>query len=89
MPSTNTNTITAQHVRELLSSSDPDPRLVLLEGRPRVVPAAEADADHYRGAVEVVSRDDLAARIGPGTPSEQELEALASRLQSVVSELGG
>ncbi|MFH0241240.1 hypothetical protein ACGRHY_02095 [Streptomyces sp. HK10] len=87
MPST--NTITAQHVRELLSSSDPDPRLVLLEGRPRVVPAAEAGAGRYSGAVEVVSRDDLTARTGPGTPSEQELEALASRLQAVVSELGG
>ncbi|GAA3630799.1 hypothetical protein ACLIYM_10225 [Streptomyces fenghuangensis] len=87
MPST--NTITAQHVRELLSSSDPDPRLVLLEGHPRVVPAAEAGADRYRGAVEVVSRDDLTARIGPGAPSERDLEALASRLQTVVSELGG
>ncbi|MCI0385034.1 hypothetical protein [Streptomyces sp. CNQ085] len=83
------STITAQHVRELLSSSDPDPLLVLLEGRPRVVSAAEAGGDRYRGAVEVVSRDDLAAGLGPGTLSEQELEALASRLESVVSELGG
>ncbi|MGK5448025.1 MULTISPECIES: hypothetical protein [Streptomyces] len=87
MPST--STITAQHVRELLSSSDPDPRLVLLEGSPRVVSAAEAGADRYRGAVEVVSRDDLAARLGPGAPSDRDLEALASRLQTVVSELGG
>ncbi|MDG9702807.1 hypothetical protein [Streptomyces sp. DH37] len=87
MPST--STITAQHVRELLRSPDPDPRLVLLEGRPRVVSAAEAGTDRYRGAVEVVSRDDLTARLGSADPSDQELETLASRLQTVVAELGG
>jgi hypothetical protein len=39
--------------------------------------------------VEVVSRDDLTARLGSADPSEQELETLASRLQTVVAELGG
>ncbi|WP_031509994.1 hypothetical protein [Streptomyces megasporus] len=82
------STITAEHVRELLRSSDPDPRLVLLEGRARVVPAAETGTDRWRGAVEVVSRDDLAGRLGPDEPSERDLETLAARLEAVVSELG-
>jgi len=82
------STITADHVRELLRSPDRDPRLVLLEGRVRVVTAEEAGTDRYRGAVEVVSRDDLADRLGPGEPTERDLESLAARLEAVVAELG-
>ncbi|GAA2410722.1 hypothetical protein GCM10010420_44390 [Streptomyces glaucosporus] len=82
------STITAEHVRELLRSPDRDPRLVLLEGRARVVSAEEAGTDRWRGAVEVVSRDDLRGRLGPGEPSEGELESLAARLEAVVAELG-
>ncbi|MEE1943144.1 hypothetical protein V1L54_27705 [Streptomyces sp. TRM 70361] len=87
------STITAEHVRELLSSADPDPRLVLLAGRARVVPAAEAGTDRYRGAVEIVSRDELAARLGPRgqdgpEPSDRELAELAARLEAVVTGLG-
>ncbi|PJE99352.1 hypothetical protein CUT44_05230 [Streptomyces carminius] len=87
------STITAEHVRELLSSTDPDPRLVLLAGRARVVPAAETDTDRYRGAVEIVSRDELTARLGSRgqdgpEPSDRELTELAARLEAVVTGLG-
>ncbi|GAA2433890.1 hypothetical protein [Streptomyces macrosporus] len=82
------STITAEHVRELLRSPDRDPRLVLLEGRARVVSAEEAGTDRLRGAVEVVSRDDLAGRFGPGEPSDGDLETVAARLEAVVAELG-
>ncbi|WP_423509519.1 hypothetical protein [Streptomyces xinghaiensis] len=53
--------ITHEHVRDLLRSPDQQPVLVLLEGREQVVPAAELDGDRYRGALEIISRDDLTA----------------------------
>ncbi|MFD1829641.1 MULTISPECIES: hypothetical protein [Streptomyces] len=80
--------ITAQHVRELLDSPDPDPRLVILEGRAQVVPAGRLGTDSYRGAVEVVSRDDLTARLG-GDAAGRDPDTLAARLQTVVDGMGG
>ncbi|MTE22031.1 hypothetical protein F0L17_23535 [Streptomyces sp. TRM43335] len=80
--------ITARHVRELLDSPDPDPRLILLEGRARVVPAAQMGTDRYRGAVEVISRDALTARLDDGDPAERDPDTLAARLQAVVDGMG-
>ncbi|MCC3655587.1 hypothetical protein LIX60_29840 [Streptomyces sp. S07_1.15] len=81
--------ITQKHVRDLLGSPDRQPVLVLLEGREQVVPAAELDGDRYRGAVEIVSRDDLAALITDGDdPSDHELAEVASRLQTLAAERG-
>ena len=82
------NTITAERIRELLRSPDHDPRLVLLEGRALVVAGEDLGTDRYRGAVEVVSRSDLTARLGAQDPSDRDLETLAAPLEAVVTELG-
>ncbi|WP_030543412.1 hypothetical protein [Streptomyces albus] len=80
--------ITHEHVRDLLRSPDRQPVLVLLEGREQVVPAAELDGDRYRGAVEIISRDDLTALLPDTDPSDHELTEVASRLQTVAAERG-
>ncbi|KNE80097.1 hypothetical protein AB0B04_13270 [Streptomyces xinghaiensis] len=81
--------ITHEHVRDLLRSPDQQPVLVLLEGREQVVPAAELDGDRYRGALEIISRDDLTALLPEADPSEHELSEVADRLQTVAAERGG
>lgn len=81
------NVITREHVQELLGSRNHDSTLVVLEGKVLVVPTAELG--DYRGAVEVISRNDLAAQLGSDVSSEQDLDELAARLNTVVQQLGG
>ncbi|MBQ0986974.1 hypothetical protein KBZ10_21150 [Streptomyces sp. F63] len=80
--------ITHEHVRDLLRSPEQQPVLVLLEGRERVVPAAELGGERYRGAVEIISRDALTALVPDPDPSDSELTEVASRLQTVAAERG-
>lgn len=80
--------ITEEHVRDLLRSRADDPTLVVVQGRARVVPAAELDSDDYRGAIEVVSAEDLGRRIGARPPSDQDITTLARTLDAAVAELG-
>ncbi|GAA3004657.1 hypothetical protein [Streptosporangium longisporum] len=74
-------------VRELLTSPDPDATLVYVEGACRVVPA-----DRVEG-LSVVSRRELQEQLGEdaagGEPSDERLDELAHRLDTVVRELGG
>ncbi|WP_197380085.1 hypothetical protein [Mycolicibacterium mengxianglii] len=81
-------TISSDDVRELLDA-DPDSVLVLIEGRTHVVTPDELDGDDYRGALEIISRDDLIARTGGTELSVHELDEQAATLDATISELGG
>ncbi|RJL22725.1 hypothetical protein [Bailinhaonella thermotolerans] len=82
-------TISAEDVRRLLESGEPEPTLVLLEGRAQVVARRDLEAEPYRGALVVASRDDVAAGWDPAEVSDDELNQLAQRLDTAVSDLGG
>jgi hypothetical protein len=79
--------ISESHVRELLGAQD-DTALVLLEGRAEVVDAASLDSDDYRGAAVLLTRGDLAGRLGTPTPSEREIQELAATLDTMASQTG-
>lgn len=81
-------TISSDDVRRLLQSDEPDSVLVLVEGRTEVIGAGQLASDQYRGALEVISRDDLAKRLGDA-PSEHDVAEQAALLDAVVSEMGG
>ena len=81
-------TISSDDVRRLLQSDEPDTVLVLVEGRTEVIGSGQLASDQYRGALEVISRADLAKRLGD-TPSEHDVAEQAALLDSAVSEMGG
>lgn len=80
--------ISAQDVRALLESEEKNAVLVVIEGRVEVIGAGRLASADYRGALEVVARDDLVQRIGD-SPSDREIEEQAAQLDTAVSELGG
>jgi hypothetical protein len=80
--------ISVDDVRQLLQAEGKDAVLVLIEGRTEVISGGQLESDRYRGALEIVSRDNLVSRIGT-EPSERELAEQASTLDAEVSELGG
>lgn len=79
--------ITADNVRQLLAS-DADTVLILVEGRIHVVDSAALDTDEYRGALQVITRDELIERVGDEPLSEHELVEQADVLDMTVAELG-
>jgi hypothetical protein len=81
-------TISTDDVRRLLQSDERDSVLVLVEGRTEVIGAGQLASEDYRGALEVVARDDLVKRLGDA-PSEHDLAEQAAELDAAVSELGG
>ncbi len=80
--------IRAEHVARLLRTEDGEPVLIVREGRAEVVDAARLDEPRYKGALRVASRGDIMPS-GGGEPTQEETEALARRLDSAVSHLGG
>jgi hypothetical protein len=80
--------ISTDDVSRLLQSAGPDTVLVLVEGRTEVIGASQLSSEQYRGALEVISREDLVKRIGD-SPDEHELAEQAALLDTEVSELGG
>jgi hypothetical protein len=80
--------VTPDHVRELLTARQDAPTLVVLEGRAQVIAAEDVTAGRYAGAIEVMSGEELARQVGPDAPSEQDLDALAATLNTMVSKLG-
>ena len=80
--------ISTDDVRRLLGADDPDSVLVLVEGRTEVIGAGQLASEQYRGALEVVSREDLAKRLGDA-PSNHDIAEQAALLDNAVSELGG
>lgn len=81
-------TVSADDVRNLLDSGG-DAVLVLVEGRTEVVPAGQLSSEQYRGALEIISRDELAKRLGGGDVDDRRLEEQAAALNTAVDELGG
>jgi hypothetical protein len=53
-----------------------------------VIGAGQLASEQYRGALEVISRDDLVKRLGD-VPSEHDVAEQAAVLDTAVSELGG
>lgn len=81
-------TISTDDVRRLLQAEDKGAILVLVEGRTDVIGAGQLASEKYHGALEVVSREELVARIG-AKPAERELTEQAAILDAAVAELGG
>ncbi|MFC8269464.1 hypothetical protein ACFUIZ_27660 [Streptomyces cinereoruber] len=80
--------VTRAQVRALLDQSGENNSLVLLEGRVEVVPSDRLASEPYDGAVEIVSGRDLATTLPPGPPTEQDMDALALRLETAITHLG-
>lgn len=80
-------TISVDDVRRL-HSAEGDAVLVLIEGRAEVVTRDQLSSDEHRGALEVISRDELAKRLGADA-SDREFTELAAILDSEATELGG
>jgi hypothetical protein len=80
-------TISTDDVRRLLAAEAADAVLVLVEGRTEVIGAGRLASEDYRGALEVISRDELVKRLGDA-PSEHDLAEQAALLDAAVSELG-
>lgn len=80
---------TREHVRQLLSSTEHDPTLVIHRGEALVLPAAEIGEGPYAGALVVASKDDIVRQMTHGELSEQDLAELAERLAAAVANLGG
>lgn len=83
---TEPQTITSDHVRSLLRNEDGF--IALVDGHVDVVVAAQLDSDAFRGAVEVISRDDLVKRLGDD-PTDEQVAQLADALTVAVQQAGG
>ncbi|SDK00921.1 hypothetical protein SAMN04488074_10418 [Lentzea albidocapillata subsp. violacea] len=82
-------TISTEDLRRLLDSDLPDATLVLVEGRAEVVTAQDLDTDAFRGALQVMTREDLRARLDGPDVTEPELKRIAATLGSAVDNIGG
>ena len=79
--------ITADDLRRLLAADQKNATMVLVEGRIDVIGAGQLASAEYRGAIEVVSREDLVKRLGEA-PSEHDVAEQAGVLDAAISELG-
>jgi hypothetical protein len=79
--------ISPQDLRRLLEAQQKDAVLVLIEGRIDVIGAGQLASDEYRGALEVVTQEDLVRRLGEA-PSEHDFAEQAAALDTAISELG-
>jgi hypothetical protein len=84
---TEPQTITTDHVRALLDAA-PGSTIGLIEGRVEVIGADSQGSDDYRGALEVITRDDLVDRLGED-PDDSELAEQADHLSQLARTLGG
>ena len=85
---TEPQTITIEHLNALLDASDATSIIGLIEGKVVIIGAAQRDSEKYRGALEVISREQLVERVG-GEAEEAELRALAAELTTATALLGG
>jgi hypothetical protein len=79
--------ITADDLQRLLAAEQRNATLVLVEGRIDVIGAGQLASPEYRGALEVISREDLAKRLGEA-PSEHDVAEQAGVLDAAISDLG-
>ncbi|WP_006241450.1 hypothetical protein [Mycolicibacterium tusciae] len=80
--------ITADDLQRLLAAEQKNATMVLVEGRIDVIGAGQLASPDYRGALEVVSREDLVKRLGEA-PSDHDVAEQAGVLDAAISELGG
>ena len=83
-----TSMITADDVRGLLSGG-PDAVLVVVAGSAAVLRPSDLDDERYRGALQVITREELIAQSGRDEFSDSEIAEQAAALDTAVSELGG
>lgn len=80
--------ISAEDLRAL-ESAEVDSELVMYEGKVAVRATADLQAGKYPGALTVVSRDDLLAEMREQGLSENDLEDLAGRFNTAMTNRGG
>ncbi|GGQ14181.1 hypothetical protein BKA00_001928 [Actinomadura coerulea] len=78
-------TITAEHLHTLLASTDRGAALVVVGGRAAVVPAGPGGDED---AMVITTRDAVIAELDTGA-NEEQIEALAQRLDTALDSLGG
>ncbi|GGU02257.1 MULTISPECIES: hypothetical protein [Actinomadura] len=81
-------TITAEHLHTLLASPDRGAALVVVEGRAAVVPADPSRGEGSEDAMVITTRDAVIAELDTGA-NEEQIEALAQRLDTALDSLGG
>ena len=79
--------ITADDLQRLLAAEQKNATMVLVEGRIDVIGAGQLASPDYRGALEVVSREDLVKRLGEA-PSDHDVAEQAGVLDAAISDLG-
>ena len=81
-------TVDADHVRQLLDCAEPEPTMVLVEGRIDIVAAADLRSGRLPGAVEVTTREQVLDNAGHTDLSAAELQEQAAILDSTLTNLG-
>ena len=76
-------------LRKLLRSESPDATLVLVEGRYVVADREELTTDALRGALSVVTREELLRSVGGEPATDRDLDQAAAVLSSAVDNRGG
>lgn len=80
--------ITGTHIRAMLRLREQHPMLIISRGRALVVTEEEARSPQHEGALHIAAYEDIAERIGPGTPSDQQINFVAQALNEAVRTLG-
>ncbi|MEU8120617.1 hypothetical protein AB0C21_18065 [Spirillospora sp. NPDC049024] len=81
-------TITPEHLHTLLASSDRDAALVVVGGRAAVVPTDPGRGEGPEEAMVITTREAVIAELDTGA-NEEQIEALAQRLDTALESLGG
>lgn len=81
-------TITADHLHALLASGDRGAALVVAGGRAAVVPADPGRGEGPGDALVITTREAVIAELDTGA-NEEQIEALAQRLEVALDSLGG
>ncbi|MES9543898.1 hypothetical protein [Actinomadura sp. NPDC000600] len=81
-------TITPEHLHTLLASSDRDAALVVVGGRAVVVPTDPGRGEGPEEAMVITTREAVIAELDTGA-NEEQIEALAQRLDTALESLGG
>lgn len=81
-------TITPEHLHTLLASKDRGAALVVVEGRAAVVPADPSRGNGPEDAMVITTRDAVIAELDTGA-NEEQIQALAQRLDTALDSLGG
>ncbi len=81
-------TITSDHLHTLLAAPDRDAARVVVGGRAAVVPSDPGRDGGPEDALGITTRDAVLAELDTGA-NEEQIEALAQRLDVALESLGG